>query len=230
MALFPTPQESCFYLDPNAGLTDGNLWKDSGPHGLHVTPVNFTAPNWGISTGPSGAKMITFNGTNQRGTLPLRWYTNAPTTAVTVAVVARYNAPAASDRIFNATNAGGTLGFVLRHSVAERLHLYCLDAVSAVTLESIESDDAPLTSRTRVSVLSARQSTALRWVDRVGRAATGSANANPVAYDVAGVPTVGAVGGGGAYFDGDLYCLGIFSRVWSDSEAKAFADYWRERT
>ena len=229
MALFPTPQESCFYLDPNAGLDDANNWRDLSPYQLNVLPVGYAAPAYGIFTGPSGAKAISFNGANQRGTLPLRWYTNAPTTAVTVAVVARYNAPAASDRIFNATNAGGTLGFVLRHSVAERLHLYCLDAVSAVTLESIESDDAPLTSRTRVSVLSARQSTALRWVDRVGRAATGSANANPVAYDVAGVPTVGAVGGGGAYFDGDLYFLGIWPRLFTDAEAKAMSDWLRNQ-
>lgn len=71
MPLFPGPDTALFYLDPNAGLTDGNLWTDSSPNGLHVTPVGYSAPNYGISSGNRGVKYISFNGSTQYGNLPL---------------------------------------------------------------------------------------------------------------------------------------------------------------
>lgn len=232
MPLFPGPSDSCLYIDPNAGLTDDNLWRDLSPFACHVTPVGYAAPAYGIATGPSGAKMITFNGANQWGTLPVRFYANAPLNTLTVAAVMRHNSPLASDRIFSCENGAGTRGFVFSMSTAERTRIGASDAAGAACINTNESTDAPYTSRTRVTIFSATSLVAASrcWVDRVGVTTAVGVNGNPIAYDLATTPNVGRFTGGGLLFDGDLYFLGIWGRIWSDQESKAFSDYWRNVT
>lgn len=232
MALFPTPQESCFYLDPAAGLTDGNLWVDSSPHGLHVTPVGYAGPSFGIFTGPSGAKAINFNGANQRGDLPLRFYQigNLPSTEITVAVVATWNSAQNIDRVFDCRNAASTHGFYLAITTTERMITTVYDgAVSSVSI--YDQGSIPLSARTVASVYS-RSVTAVGggiWHDRVGRLAASALTIAGIGYDPTVVPTIGALVGGGFYVGMDLYCLGIWPRVWTHAEAVAFCDYWMDR-
>ena len=236
--LWPSYQQAVFALDPAAGLTDGNLWKDSGPNGFDWTPnANYAAPAYGIAPGPSGAPYIGFNGANQYGTLaaaPMaRFYaTCAGVARFTVAIVARHNAPAANDIIFNTMDGGGTRGLILRYLAAERLFLRGLDAAAAASLYALESTDASYTSRTRVTILSAFGADAYGWVDGVQRTMTfpTAGNGNAVGWNAAIVPTVGAFSGGGFYFDGDLYFLGIWPLIFTDSEARAFSAYWMDRT
>lgn len=229
MALFPTPQESCFYLDPAAGLDASNNWIDSSPFGLNVTPVGYAAPNYGITTGPSGAKCITFNGANQRGTLPLRFYNNAPVGDFTIACVARHNAPANLDYIFFGHNNAWTRGIGLTVSpTAERMMARSYDAAGAFTTWT-DAASVPFTGRTRVSVLSLSPagSTGRSWHDRVGVAGAFAGSTNPIAYDVAAVPVIGSwSAGAGNFFDGNLYLLAIWPRLFSSQEAVAFSDYW----
>lgn len=232
--LWPGPEKSCLYLDPAAGLTDGNLWKDSGPYGLHVTPVGYAAPNYGLSLGPSGAPRITFNGANQYGTLPLRFYATAPVGAFTAVCVARHNAPANLDQVFFAHNNGWTRGIsLLITPSAERMQIRSFDAAGAVSTWT-DAASVPLTQRTRVSILSLSQvgSSGRSWHDEVGVAGAFAGSTNPIAYDAAAVPTIGAwVGGAGNFFDGDLYFLGIWGGiVFTNSEAKAFSAFWMDRT
>ncbi len=224
MSLFPGPQESCFYLDPNMGLTDNNKWFDSSPFSLHVDPIGYSSPAYGLSTGPSGAKAISFNGTTQRGELPLRFYDHAPASVYTFAVVARWNAPAANDRMFDTWSANTGLAFY--NGSTERLSFYG----GAGTTNVAFTANAPLTSRTRVAALGhdATAPSALGWIDRNGEPVTRTASA-AIPYNTATVPTVGSAPGGGTYFDGDLYHLSIWPRVWSHAEAVAWSDYWMAR-
>jgi len=236
--LWPGPDSACYYLDPSAGLTDGGLWKDSSRFGLHCTPVGYAAPNWGYSLGPSGAPRITFDGAAQYGTIAApanaRFFTAAPLTEMTIAVVARHNSPAAGDRIFSCNDAVSTRGFGFAMQAAAVMQIAGYNAVGALIFYPVEGDNGPYISRTRLTILSGRcvDATARRWVDGVGRVTTyGVAAApGPIAYDTAVVPTVGRHTSGGLYFDGDLYFLGIWPLVFTDSEARAFSAYWMDRT
>lgn len=234
--LWPGPEKSCLYLDPAAGLDSTNKWIDSSPLRLNITAAaGYVTPNWGLAIGPSGAPYIAFNGVNNRGTMaaaPMaRFYAAlAGQTSFTCAVVARHNAPAFGDMIFAAQNPGQTLGIAVWNAAAERLSAYALDAGGAVASRSLEANDAPLLSRTRVTVLASSGAAAWRWVDGQGRAATAGGNGNPIAVDAAAIPTIGSFVGGGNYFDGSLYFLGLWvGLVFTDSEAKAFSAYWLDR-
>lgn len=236
MAIFPTYQQAIFALDPAAGLNVANQWKDSAPSQLDITPnANFVAPSYGIGNGPSGAPKINFNGTNQCGAMSAavaaRFFTIAPSGPMTAVVVARHNAPAISDRIFSCTTAASTRGFNVSMSTAERLQFASYDAGGLLGQYVVEADNAPLTSRTRVTILGFNGLAFYRWVDRDGRLAVGGGNGNPIAYDNTVLPIVGAhIGGAALFFDGDLYFLGFWPFVFSDQEAKAMSDYWREKT
>jgi len=229
--LWPGPEKSCFLLDPNAGLSAGNLWRDSGPNQLEATTVNYVAPNYGIASNSKGTKYISFNGATQRATLPLRFYDRAPTTETTIVVVQRFNAPTASDFVFSAVNAAVTRGMAVDLSTAERLRIRAYDAAGAV-MSCTMTADGPLTTRTRVIILSLEQSISLvrAWVDGVQVAATFAGSLNPISYDAAVVPTIGCiVGGAGNFNDCDLFLFGIDNRVWTDAEAKAFSAYWMDK-
>jgi len=229
--LWPGPDSACFYLDPSAGLTDGGLWKDSSRFGLHCTPVGYAAPNWGYSLGPSGAPRIGFNGANQTGALPLRFYLNAPTTAVTFALVARHNNPTAGDRVFSCVNAGNVRGIEMTSPTSARMGITGYDG-AVLCAYSSEATDSGYVGRTRVTILAVEQagSLARRWVDGVGLTPFFLGNVNPIAYDTAVVPTIGTHPFAAVYFDGDLYFLGIWPLVFTDSEAKAFSAFWMDRT
>jgi hypothetical protein len=233
MALFPTYQQSIFALDPAAGLNASNQWKDSGPYQLDVSPQGYAAPAYGISDGPSGAKRITFNGANQYGNIPSALYTYAPTTVATVAVVLRHNAPAAVDRILSLRSDGPFRGLELYCSTAERLALEGADG--ATTSGDRAAADIPLTGRTRVHIVTAQSglvgSGLGLWNDRVQVATTHVGVAGAVWSYGPTIPKIGTYAPvPSAYFDGDLYFLGIWNFVWTDSEAKAFSDYWLNRT
>lgn len=85
---------------------------------------------------------------------------------------------------------------------------------------------------TRVSVHSAGRLGSISggWWDRNKLSTTYvTANTNPIGYDTTVVPAVGAFTGGSAFFTGDIYFLGIWPRVWTSQESRAFCDYWLNR-
>jgi len=229
MSLFPGSQESCFYLDPNAGLTDSGLWKDSSPFSCHVTPVGYSSPAYGIVTGPSGAEMITFNGANQWGTLPVRFYANMPLTEITVACVARHATSAGGGRIFSARTNAPLTGIEFLQTTSNRLGVLGYDGIGG-TSGAQDSTDVPLQNMTRVSVLSSNslQTIIRSWHDRNGSSVVGG-GAGITSWVVAvTAPYVGS-SNWGAVWGGDLYHLSIYNRVWSHSEAQAFSDYFMDR-
>lgn len=241
MAIFPTYQQACFALDPAAGLNAANQWIDSSPFGLSVSPQGYAAPAYGISNGPSGAPRITFDGAGNYGTIAApnnaRFFANGPRNEATIVVVARHVDVVAGARLFSSTNAGLTRGFDISRvpgGSVNQLECRGYSAAGAVCVLPRDGDDSPYTNRTRVTILSGRGADALarRWIDGVGRTATYpvAANADPVGYDAAVVPTIGRHSAGGFVFAGDLYFLGIWPFVWSHSEAQAFSDYWQEKT
>lgn len=235
----PAYLDSVFVLDPAAGLTAGNLWRDSGPHRLDVTPqAGFVAPNYGIVLGPSGAPCIRFTGAANvyglmSGAAQARFYAVAPTTAMTLAIVARHTTPAVSNRIFYARNAGATRGIFAAYmgASAERINLYGYDAAATACIVQ-DTANVPLTGRTRISSYSESiADTTMRyvWHDGQGYAATVAGAAAAIAYDTTIVPVVGAATGGGFPFVGDLYFMGLWPRTWSLAEYQAFYRYWADR-
>ena len=232
----PSYLDGCvFALDFGAGLTDGNLFKDSGPHGLHLTPVNFVAPNYGLVQGPSGATCLRFNGTTQYAYMAAaaaaRFYARAPTTTVTIAFVARHVLPAAGSFVFNARDIATTRGLVVRYSTTEILNLRGQDA-GGVQTNLTDTNNIPLTGRTVISAYALDKTvlTGLIWHDGSGRAASIAGNTNPIAYDAGTAPTMGAQPGGGGYFNGDIYFAGLWSGPpWSLAEYQAFYRYWADR-
>ena len=233
--LFPSYQQSIFALDPAAGLTDANLWKDSSPYGLHVTPVNYAAPNYGYAVGPSGAPYIGFNGANQRGDVLApalaRFYTALNNSSVlTVAAVVRSNAPAVNDDIFTCLAVAGR-GFGLRYLTTSRMVLDTYDAGGVLSTMRETTGLYDTSGRTSVMLLSFNKTggIGLAWRDGVGEGITITGNANPIAYDAAVAPTVGCYPGGGSYFDGSLYFMGIWPMVFTDQEARNFSAYWLDR-
>ena len=227
------PKPNCLIIDPADGLTDANRWAESSGNGLHALPgAAYAAPAYGLAPGPSGALYILAGGTaNYNATLPLWFYASAPTTGMTVCLVQKFTAPAASDFIFSSVNPGVTRGLAVDFSTADRLRIRAYDAAGAVMTCTMTAD-GPLTGRTRVIVLAMEQagSLARAWVDREGVAATFAGSLNPIAYDAVVVPTLfSIVGGAGNYDDGNCYTVQIDNRVWSDSEARAFSAFWMDR-
>lgn len=230
--LFPGPERSCFWLDPAAGLTDGGLWKDSSPYGLHVTPVGYASPAYGISTGPSGAKRITFNGA-QQGDLPLAFWASFPSAAATWVMVARHTAAANGERIFFARSGAPFNGMELIVAPGNRLRVNGYSAGN--NTGCVHTADVPLAGRTRVTILSCTAPTAARiiggWTDRDGVAMTDVAGAGVSAWgsSVGTVPNIGSAAGGN-FWAGDLYFLALFPFIFTHSEAVAMSDFWRDRT
>lgn len=237
MGIFPGPDEaSAHWTFPGLNAA-GLLVKEGGRLDLDLTPRNLVAPAYGMGTnGKTGRWRL--DGVNQYGdlavgaTLPAtRWYANAPTTALTVAIVARFNAPAVNDVIFSCLNAGPTRGLAVLLSAAERVRVAAYDAAGAI-MSATMSADAPLTGRTRVVVVQLQQATGLArsYVDSAVVAAAFAGSANPIAYDAAILPTVGAIPGGGNYHDGDFFALCFWPRIVLEPEIAAWTNYWRERS
>jgi len=234
--LWPGPDSACFYLDPSAGLTDGGLWKDSSRFGLHCTPVGYAAPNWGYSLGPSGAPRITFDGANQYGEFPAaasaRFHALYPFSSVTVAAVVKFTSHAVSNRIFADYSAAPARGMQFEHWANGRMELIGADAAAA-TSGLLEDPSGPLIPRVRVLVDATITSTGVsRYAWRDGVQGTTTANGAGAGPWVAGAnnPRVGAQSNVVAsLLDGDLYFLGIWPLVFTDSEARAFSAFWMDR-
>lgn len=229
-AKFPGPDsQHCVFWHDFETLTADNLWRDRSRNGLHVTPVNFAAPSYGLLRNSKGKGYVTFNGTTQRGIMAAaamaKFYAVAPTTSCTIVVAAYYRAPAAGDFFLCARDAGGTRGLGLRFLGAEQLDLSGRDAGGLLGLYASDADAAPLTSRVHVTILASTGAISLRWVDGAGRTSTSAGNGNPISYDTAVVPTLGAFEGGFNFFDGNWFFFGLF-KDWipTDQEAKAFTD------
>lgn len=230
MAIFP--KSNVLLLDP--ALTDSNRWADSSGNGYHALPgAAYAAPAFGIANGPSGAPYILASGgAGANATLSTDFYLKAPTTGLTVALVQKFTAPAASDFVFSCVNAGVTRGLAVDFSTAERLRIRAYDAAGAV-MSCTMTADGPLTGRTRVVVLalSPSGSSARAWVDGEGVASTFAGSTNPIAYDAATVPTLfSIVGGAGNINDGNAYTFQVDDRVWSHREVLAFSAFWLNRT
>lgn len=224
------PKPNILLIDPADGLTLDNRWVESSGRGLHATPSGYAAPNYGLATGASGAAYIACDGANDLGTISTRFYDKTPLSAVTIVLAQRFNAPAANDFVFSSVNAGATRGLAVDFSTAERLRIRAYDGAGAV-MSCTMTADGPLTGRTRVVVLSLTQAASLAraWVDGEGAAATFAGSTAVIAYDATVVPTLWSIVGGGGYNDGDVYLFGIDDRAWTDSEARAFSRWARDR-
>jgi len=223
MMNLPDRREAVFILDPEAGLTPDNRWTDTGPHGLHATPVNYVAPNYGLVTMASGAQAYSFNGATQYATLPLRFYDFAPTSECTFVVAARWSTPGLGDHVFDCVTAGvGGIRISTRAGAAERLVIAAVNGATSCLTQ--ETNNAPLTGRTWVAALTMRVVTTATegrsiWLDGNSQAVTPANTAATIAYNTAAVPTIGAVSGGGAnYFDDRLYHLSLWPRVLTTAE------------
>lgn len=234
MPTFPGPDVASAWWTWQSLDDGGTLLAEQGKSALHLTPRNLVAPNYGLgSNGKTGR--LTLNGTTQyadmAAAVAARWYATAPTTALTVGIASRWAAPAANDIIFSCLNAGPTRGLAVRLSAAERVQVAGYDAAGAVVSATM-SADAPLSARTRVVVVTLQPSSswASAFVDGVPVGCTFAGSNNPIAYDAAVMPTMGAVPGGGSYHDGDLFPVCIWPRVLLASEVAAWTAYWRDRT
>lgn len=235
MMNLPDRREAVFVFDPTEhALTGDNRLYDSGPHGLHATPVNYVAPAWGIATGPSGARYIGFNGATQRWTLPLDFYRYVPTTGITVVAAIRCPTPAISDRVFDCTGGAGN-GFRLNVDpvAAERIRLTAFSGATGCYVTA--TNNIPLTDRVRVIVASVRASSTMAsgraiWINGQQIAVTSANTAATITYDATVVPTIGAiVGGAGNFFDDRLYHLSAWPSAWSHSQAVDMTGLLRDR-
>jgi hypothetical protein len=230
---FPGPDSACFYLDPEAGMTSGNLWVDSSPQACHVTPVGFAAPTYGLGRSNKGSPYIRFNGSNQRGTLngTDRFYAkmSQATDTLTIAAVCKYTSysdPAAA--VFDCRPAAVTRGLVLYVNVAD-LRLNGGDA-AGVTWEFVSSPYA-IFPKTRVDVFTTTMSgwRYAAYTDDKNITTTLAAAKNPISYDAARVPEIGRFINLNRYLGFDLFFLGIWPMVFSDREVRALSQFWRDR-
>lgn len=234
MPTFPGPDEASAWWTWQSLDAGGTLLAEQGRLALHLTPRVLAAPNYGLgSNGKTGR--LTLNGAthyaDMAAAVAARWYTAAPTTALTVGIAARWAAPAINDVIFSCLNAGPTRGLAIRLSAAERIQVAGYDAAGAVVSATM-SADAPLTSRTRVVVMTLQPSAswATAFVDGVPVGCTFAGSNNPIAYDTAVMPAIGAIPGGGNYHDGDFFAICIWPRVLLSSEIGSWTCIWRDRT
>jgi len=237
----PSYQDAVFVLDPAAGLTDGNLWRDSGKRGLHWTPgAAYVAPNYGyaVSTANGAPYVLAGGAANFLATLAdanqrARMYAAAPTTGMTFVLAQRFSVPTAADIVFGCLNAAATRGLQLDFATADRLRIVGRDGAGAALSVSLTAA-APFTGpRTRVVILSmdSTQGLARAWLDGEGVGAAHAGSTNPVAYDDTVIPTLFAsVGGAVGYNDGQVFFAGWWPFVVSDSEARVTSRWLLDRT
>lgn len=235
--MWPGPEKSCLYIDPAAGLSAANQWRDLSPYQLDVQPIGYAAPAYGISDGPSGAKRITFDGAAQYGEIiqgAARFHALYPFASVTTAAVVKYNTHAVSNRIFADFSTGPSRGMQWEHWANGRMELIGADAAAA-TSGLLEDPSGPLIPRVRVLINATVTTTSTsRYAWRDGVQGTTTSNGAGVGPWVAGVnnPRIGSQGNlVGSLLDGDLYFLGIWlNMIWTHAEAVAFTNYWRDQT
>jgi len=230
----PSYQDAVFVLDPAAGLTDGNLWRDSAPHGIDITPnANFAAPNYGLGIGPSGASYIEFGGGGvlQSGSLPLRFYDYAPPGPCTWAFVVRHMTPTPNANIFDCRPAAGNRGLRLAEFTTSQCDMQWWDAGGVQRLVRDPVGLPANQGRTVVRIFSADTdlSVGYVWRDRTQYAPI-TVFGGTRAYDTAQTPWIGSTRGLAQFWTGWLYFLGLWGRVWADSESDAFTRFWQDRT
>jgi hypothetical protein len=234
MPLYPGPDQASAWWTFQGLDGTGLLLAEQGRKGLHLTPRVLAAPNYGLGTNGKTGK-LTLNGTthyaDMAADVAARWYTVAPTTEITVGIVARFAAPAANDVIFSCLNAGPTRGLIVKLSAAERVQVAGYDAAGAVTSATMTADNA-LTGRTRCIIVALKPATslALAYVGGASVACTFAGGAGPIAYDGAVMPSIGAIPGGGNYHDGDLFGVFVWPRILLASEVGKWSDEWQGRT
>lgn len=233
---FPGPDKAVFVLDPAAGLTPDGLWKDSGPFGLHWTPTNYAAPNYGLNSDSKGTRYYSFNGANQSaslaGALRARFYQYAPTTEFTFVFAAYFNDPATNDTIFSCTDPANQNGIrVYNNPSGNQIRAIIYRGGVSTYVESTAA--LPLAQRKRVITIQSIapiQSTVYRRIyqDTVPVAATvaGTAQAQ-IGYQNTGVLLGSHIGV--ALFDGNLYYAAMYPFLFCHAEAVAISQWLRDR-
>jgi hypothetical protein len=234
MPNYPGPDQASAWWTWQGLDGTGALLAEQGRKGLHLTPRGLAAPNYGLGTNGKTGQLTLSGATHyadMAAAVAARWYEVAPTTEVTVGIVARFAAPAANDVIFSCLNGGPTRGLVVKLSAAERVQVAGYDAAGAVTSATMTADNA-LTGRTRCIIVALRPATslALAYVDAAPVACAFAGGAGPIAYDAAVMPAVGAIPGGGNYHEGGLFGVFVWPRILLSDEVARWSNEWQDRT
>lgn len=226
--MLPSRNDACWILDPEAGLTPNNLFVDSGPHGLHMTPFNFAAPNYGIVALPSGAKAIQFaSAALTRIALPLNYYTYAPTIEFTFVMAFEWTvAVGIFTRWFNEGDGNNGMNITYNGGIEYR-------ALSGGTTAYPRSN-AVLSTKMAVFIGSSNVTgiTGIRrcWKDGSWDYNTAAGSIAAITHLPATVPTIGsAVGGGVGHISGNVAYMALWPRLFSNQEAADITAMLRDR-
>lgn len=230
MSLFPGPQESTFWYDFES-LTDNNLWKDQGPHSLHATPqAGFSSPAYGLSRTIRGKGYANFTGAaNVYATLPLRYYTVAPTQPYTFVCVYEPTSKVTVVAFSALSVLGGSFyGIQLycdsAHAAGNRLVHHPMTGTAV--LQAIYTDTVASVTQTWVVTNAQAQSA---WESRVGKVTARAGAYAPLVHDAAASVCIGSNSAGGELLRSRLYFLALFPFVFTDAEAKAMSDWLRNQ-
>jgi hypothetical protein len=227
----PNYQDACFVLDPSAGLNAANQWVDSGKFGLHITPgAALVAPNYGLAINTKGTPYINFTAAaNCFGTMPLRFYDNAPTNPYTWVAVYQHNS-VSDGTIFscNGTTGGNEYGTVVYARCAgNSLSLYNQLATAANPRIDIAQLSGAYT-RCVVGVVAATP----RGVQRsIGTTASWVGAWGTPIYDTTVAPRIGwgYAPSFGIGYNGRLYHLSLWPFEFSFSTARDVCRWWVDR-
>jgi hypothetical protein len=226
MSNFPGPDKSVFWHSFES-LTEDGKWRDEGPNGLHATPqAGYVSPNYGLAKNITGKGYAVFTGAaNVYATLSTRFYSYAPTTSMTLILVAQHF-PVLSSRIFNART--GTEGIYVYLNTTETLNIVSYDA-GGVLSQFMDTISVPFTNRTQTSIYVMQKSIGVCniWHDRQQRLTGFTGSTDPIKYNTTIVPSIGSAGAA-SYFVGRMYLFALFPFAFTDSEAKAMTDYLRD--
>jgi len=233
MALFPGPDSCVFYYKD--WVCDGTTFLDSGPYGIHLTPVVFAAPTWGIGVNGKGQRYLDFPGGGAYAIAPAasaaRFYAHAPTDALTFVAVLRYTPTVAGGRIFCSRNVAATRGLHLIFATVDRVQARGYDAAGA-TWTCTDALTSYFFQRTRVLVcaIDVRRQDFSIWLDGVNTITATQAAQNAIAYDAAAPVLLGQNEGlAGNDLVAKVFHVGLWPYAFSRSEALYTTDYWRER-
>jgi hypothetical protein len=231
MALWPGPDKSVFWFDFE-GLTDGNLFKDLGPYGLHAAPqAGFASPNFGLARNAHGKGYALMTGAaNRYATIPTRFYNYAPLREHTwVAVVGSMTInPAGFSRIFSCESLGANYyGLAFGPNMAaDPGFLLAAQCKGPVSFDRSQTPASSLALPRDSVVVQSNATGPQGMIQRVGVTTTWTAGAfGTAAYNTAVVPCIGQLASGGSFFLGRLYFLALLPFQLTDSEAKALTDW-----
>ena len=207
------------------------LMPDTGPHGLHGTIVNSAAPNYSFARNARGQGYYGLDGADDRVTLPLTFYDDAPdtpggtTTGFTFVLHARHRNPVLNDVLFDCRNAAGNRGFYLQYSAVTRLQIIGYQA-AGVQYSATEAANTQYATQQlcTVFVVDTASGAGRLWHNGDYKTATWAGAATRTTYDPAAVPTLGSVAGGGSNAEIDVYGAGIWPWPFNRTEAETI---WR---